>query len=302
MRTARLWPDRSHPSVLAALAFLALCPSPVAEAQSGWTFTMIADTMVDPTRAVCILEVFGPTASGAEPARLGETSRKVLDWYKSQLNQTPDAFPEGSLKPPPDEKWRNRVLASLPRNGELPPSPVDLTKIAAAERLLDYTARRRLDFKVIEVDQAFVGLYLRTVVLVSARALAILEAEEFAALVAHELGHDADADAYQQAIDRRDNRRMRELELRADGSAVLTLERAGLDTERLVTAVQKMVRYNDWRAREVAPTARASVTLTDDRYVPLEERIAFIRAAAALRWARAPTSSRALAVARPPEP
>ena len=65
---------------------------------------------------------------------------------------------------------------------------------------------------------------------------------------------------------------MRELELRCDGIAVLTLRRLGLDPEWLVSAAKKMTRYNEWRGA----TASAS------NYSTLTERVSFIRAVDAL--------------------
>ena len=125
------------------------------------------------------------------------------------------------------------------------------------------------------------GLYYRTVVLVSAKALALLDADELAALVAHEMGHDADWDAYWTAMQAHDSERMRELELKADGLGVLTLEHLGISPERLVSAVQKTMRYNDWRIARPARRRRPAWQLgTADRYVWLPHRLAFIRAVA----------------------
>ena len=45
----------------------------------------------------------------------------------------------------------------------------------------------------------------------------------------------------------KDHARRQELELRADGLAVLTLRAAGINPERLVSAVQKTMRYNGAR-------------------------------------------------------
>ena len=68
---------------------------------------------------------------------------------------------------------------------------------------------------------------------------------------------------------------MRQLELRSDGIAVLTLRRLGLDPERLVSAVQKVTRYNE----------RRHATERAEAYVSLQKRVQFIRAVAGLAWA-----------------
>jgi Zn-dependent protease with chaperone function len=180
------------------------------------------------------------------------------------------------LRPAPlDEASRARVLASLPATGELHPSSSELVKIEAADRILNYSARRGvITFKVVDLDHAFAGLYFRTVVLVSRQQLAILDAEEFMAVVAHELGHDYHWDAYFVAIQAHDDARRRELELRADGLAALALRGVSVSPERLVTALQKTMRYNEHRGTAV----------NEGAYAPLLERVAFIRAIAALPW------------------
>jgi len=105
------------------------------------------------------------------------------------------------------------------------------------------------------------------VVLVSAKALSLLAAEELAALVAHEMGHDDDWNEYWTAMQAHDSGKMRELELKADGLGVLTLEHLGISPERLVSAVQKMMRYNDWRDRSAGATPQSGITSgTGDRY------------------------------------
>jgi hypothetical protein len=167
------------------------------------------------------------------------------------------------------------VIARLPKEGELQPTPPETAKIGAARRVLDYHARLEVvTYKVIEVRHAFVGLHARSVLLASREALWLLLPDEFAALVAHEIAHDYIWQEYRRAMDRKDQKKMQELELRCDGIAVLTLRRLGIDTEHLVSAVQKMTRFNQ-RRDAVASSAR---------YVPLNERITFIRAIASLPW------------------
>ena len=59
---------------------------------------------------------------------------------------------------------------------------------------------------------------------------------------------------------------MRELELRCDGVAVITLRHLGLDPHALVEAVRTMTRFNE----SVDAVASAG------SYVSLKERIAFV--------------------------
>jgi hypothetical protein len=221
-----------------------------------------------------------------------DSSKKVLAFFEAHGGDTIDAFLMRLRPAPLDPASRSRVLASLPHGFEVRASRKMTEKIAAAERILNYTARNGvITVKVLNRDEAFAGLYYRAVLLVSSRTLDILNADEFAAMAAHEVAHDYNWGDYWTAIQQMDYPRMRELELRSDGIAVLTLERVGIDPERLVSAAQKLTHCNEWRegASNVEPgdsVARG----TRDRYVPLKERVAFIRAVARLPWADRPAT------------
>ena len=206
-------------------------------------------------------------------------ARTALEAFNRPTPETIDAFLTRLRPDPLDPSSRAQVMASLPE-AELTPSRGELAKIAAAGRILDYSARTGfVMFKVIDLNCAFIGLYYRTAILVSRRQLAILDANEFAALAAHELGHDYDWNAYWSAMVGDDHARRQELELRADGLGALTLQRVGINPERLVSALQKTVRYNEGRV----------ATANWEDYVPLAERIAFIRAVATLTWVAQPS-------------
>jgi Zn-dependent protease with chaperone function len=209
------------------------------------------------------------------------TFQKAMALFEGHSDETIDAFLMRLRPAPLDEKSRATVVASLPRHGEVRQSRQDIKKLAVAQRVLDSSVDAgAMTVKVIDANSAYVGLYYRTVVLVSTKALALLRPDELAAVVAHEVGHDAHWDAYWTAIQRRDRQRLRALELKADGIAVLTLKRLEITPERLVSALQKLIAYNEYRDRTVS-----------ERYVPLSERVAFIRAVARLRWADAVISS-----------
>jgi len=232
---------------------------------------------------------------------LGASSQKMLAFFRDHGDQTADVFIRQLRPDPIDPVSRARAIESLPREGEIAPSAKDRAKLVTAERMLDYCARRgAIDIKVVEMDQPFVGLYRRSVILVSARALALLNREQLAALVAHELGHDYDFDAYTNALERGDNARMRELELKSDALAVLTLEQMGISPDRLIDAIRKIMRAIGQRehAGGGAGPADGSAS-TRDRYVPLSERIGFIRAIAHLRWGTSPARA-TIAVTPPP--
>jgi len=226
------------------------------------------------------------------------TSRKALALFEGHSEETIDAYLMRLRPTPLDEASRAKVIASLPQEGEIRPSRNDRKKLSAAERILDYSARSgAVTIKVVELDSAFVGLYYRTVVLVSGKALALFSADELAAVVAHEMGHDGDWNEYSTAMQSRDNERIRELELKADGIAVLTLEHLGSSPDLLVSAAQKVMHRNDCQDRTAGATPQAPLSACD-RYVSLDDRIEFIRAVAQIRWADWP---RTVAARRSPE-
>lgn len=72
--------------------------------------------------------------------------------------------------------------------------------------------------------------------------------------MAHEIGHEYIWEEYRQAVKRSDDRRLRELELFCDGVAILTLRRAGLDPAPLLTATEKIAKFNRISAMPEANT------------------------------------------------
>jgi hypothetical protein len=216
----------------------------------------------------------------AFPAWAGDQGKSAvqilaMEYFESHDDSSIDEFLTQTRPAPLGRADCDAVIASLPKDGELQPRPDELAKIEATRLVLQY--HRRLDvvtFKVIDVKHAFVGLHARSVLLASRDALALVSPEEFAALVAHEIAHDYMWDEYREAMQKKDNTKMQELELRCDGIAVLTLRRLGMDPERLVSAVLKVTRLNQLRE---AVDSSAS-------YVPTKERIKFIRTIAGLQW------------------
>jgi hypothetical protein len=175
-----------------------------------------------------------------------------------------------SVRPAPvSDAERGRILAMLPAEGDV--RDLDTTqrkKLAGMRRVLQLHRREAVYIiKVMKIPQAAIGLHARAVVLVSEPALDLLDVEELQALVAHEVGHEYFWDEYFPA--RRDNNRssMRRLELLCDGVAVVTLERAGVNPERLTSALQKVSRYN---------RDRFGVGPNEDAYPAVSERRRFV--------------------------
>ena len=221
----------------------------------------------------CVSAIALPAWAGAQGRSPVQTM--AMAYFETHGAITIDEFLTQSRPAPLSRAGCHAVIAMLPSEGELQPNPGEMAKIAATRPVLQYHHRSDVvTFKVIEVRYAFVGLHARSILLASREALRLLSPAEFAALVAHEIAHDYIWQEYRRAMDGKDHKKMQELELRCDGIATLTLRRLGIDTENLVSAVQKVTLFNQGR----------DAVATGASYVSLKERIAFIRAIAGLSW------------------
>ena len=173
-----------------------------------------------------------------------------------------------SLRPIPiSPEEKRRELSSLPRVGQLQPTPDEAAKLGSIQRVLIYHKRQDVfEAKVIDLPQAGVVLHARSILLISRPALRELSATELQAAVAHEAGHEyfwADFEHLREG----DATARQELELRCDAIAVLTLLDLGLDPGELVSAVRTVTRFNE----------RIGATLAEGDYPSEAARAQFIR-------------------------
>ena len=173
---------------------------------------------------------------------------------------------------PPD--FRARVLGALPKKGRITklkdPQRQKLDSLGLVLRL--HQQQPIYEFAVYESAPktfAFIGLHQRAVLLISDIALNLLTGAELEASVAHEIGHEYVWAEYLDAARRNDDRRLKELELICDGVAILTLRRAGINPAALLTAAEKIARFN---ASSTGPSANAH------RYPSEKERKRFAQA------------------------
>ena len=176
---------------------------------------------------------------------------------------------ESARPAPVSDAERGRILATLPTEGNVRElDTAQQEKLADVRSVLQPHRREGVYIiRVIQVAQAAVALHARAVVLISEPALDLLDADELQALVAHEVGHEYFWGEYFLA--RRDNRQsfLRRLELLCDGFAVITLERVGVNPERLISALDKISRYN---------RDRFGVAVNETNYPALGERRRFV--------------------------
>ncbi len=190
--------------------------------------------------------MFAAVAAATEAPRLrAGLEDGVLTFFRARISGdlTHDL---AVVRPPPlSPAAVLSVVQRMPAKGELRPTRSESKKIATLRRILRYHERDEVYvIKVIDVPQAVTGLHARAVLLLSRPALALLSAGELQAAVAHEIGHDFFWDDYLQMRERSDTRGRRDLELRCDGIAVITLIALHLNVNDLVMALRKLVAFN----------------------------------------------------------
>ena len=192
-------------------------------------------------------------------------------------------FLETARPKPVSSEDKARVLSTLPPEGEV----TDLSasarrKLAALNELLRTSGRESAyEIKVIDVPQAGLALYARSVILVSEAALTLLDADELQASLAHEMGHGYVWTEREQAFQLGDHERLKDLELVCDAIAIVTLHGLGMDVSRLMSGVEKTSRFN----RE-----RFGKANNERDYPTVAERRAF--AGAVVAWTSAQTGAR----------
>jgi hypothetical protein len=150
---------------------------------------------------------------------------------------------------PVPQTVRQAAQRMLPNHGEITDlSPRSAASLRSLSRVLRAADRERVYvLKVVDVPQAAAGNHLRSVLVITGPALELLAADELQAIVAHELAHEYVWRDYEDASTRRDDERLKELELVCDAVAVLILRKAGVDGAVLPRALERISRYNDVR-------------------------------------------------------
>lgn len=173
-----------------------------------------------------------------------------------------------ALRPPPvGQAMVRQAISMLPARGALTPTLEEARALAALRPILAFHQREDVFvLKVIDLPQAVIGLHARAVLLMSRPVFRLLTEPELHAVVAHEVGHDFFWDEYISLRERRDARGRQALELRCDGIAVLTLVAFGREPTALLTALRKLVEFNE----QLGATADQAL------YPPLSDRARFV--------------------------
>jgi hypothetical protein len=224
------------------------------------------------------------TVAASNDQSMHPSARSTLQYFEPALDAGGLPFLSQLRRPVPSSIFRAKVMKDLPKEGNLAPTAQEAVKLAIIPVVLAFHRRKDdMEVRLVAGDGlAFAGLHARTVLLISREALELLDRDELMAVVAHELGHDYFWDEYEEAQKRGDHHRLQELELRCDGIAVITMARFRVDIARLVSAATTLGRYN----------LRVFGKTDDRRYVPLGQRVQFIRAMARLVGRRTIQGSR----------
>jgi len=176
---------------------------------------------------------------------------------------------EAARPAPVSRKDLGAILRALPPEGEVTRlgAPAQ-QKVDAARQMLESTRRGWYEIRVIDLPQAAVALYARTVVLISQPALELLNAAELQAMAAHEIGHEYVWTEWHRAHQHADRKRLNELELICDAIAAVTLRQLGMDPFRVIDAIEKVSRFN---------RQRFGSALNEKNYPTLATRQAFAR-------------------------
>ena len=222
--------------------------------------------------ALLTISAFGLTniASGEnKTTELGSAGTKALAYFQGIAERSLDDYLKRVRPPRVSAALKARIIAQLPHEGEVKPSTKMQAKLAALAPILRYHERSSTtEIKMISVGHAFIGLHARAILLVSEDALEILTTEELQAATAHEMGHEYFWQEYELSREAGHNEAIREIEMRCDGIALITMRSLGLDASHLISQVVKMTRFNE--------QLRATGSAT--RYPSLGERVEFIRA------------------------
>jgi hypothetical protein len=190
------------------------------------------------TSALMLALCFGPwSAAQTDPARLG----CLGPWPTLDFTKLDTCRP----KPVTDQE-KQLLLASLPGQDEVRTlNEGQKRKLSALDAILALHARNNVYVvKVIDVPQAWTGLYGRGVLLISAPLLKLLSPGELQSLVAHEIGHEYTWTAWNSAPAAGQKNQMHEIELTCDAIAFVTLQKLGEDPTLLISALERVAQFN----------------------------------------------------------
>ena len=181
---------------------------------------------------------------------LGVAGGRALAYFTCSNPRAWDAYLK-SLRPPPvSADRRARSLTMVRKEDVVEASREQRAKLDALQPILAYLEREGvIEVKLLRPpgEMAWAGFLEGAAVLISTDALDLLAPPELQAVVAHELAHEYFAGEYDAARAMKDYDTVREIELRCDAVAIVTMSRLGLDRGALLSGVAKLTKFNERR-------------------------------------------------------
>ena len=215
------------------------------------------------------------TARARQRFSLGVAGGRAFEYFARGDRQAWDGYLK-SLRPPPvSADRRARSSAMVPKEEVIEPSPKRQAKLDALQPVLAYLERESaIAVKLVRLGPAWAGFLEGAAILISPSLLDLLGPAELQAVIAHELGHEYFAAEYDAARARKDYDTVKEIELRCDAVAIVTMSRLGLDRGALLSGVAKLTAFNERRGfpnrQDLSPSwyerrnfGRAMIELTE---------------------------------------
>jgi hypothetical protein len=226
----------------------------------------MADQSISRKAVLAVILLTIASSLQAQPS--GSVSTRVLAYFDHMSKeQHLDSYLKQTQPRPVSAAYKKAAIANLPPDGDTEPSAKGRVKLAALVPIFEsYDRSGVIEIKVIrDKETVFIGLYERSALIITEKALDLLSKEELQAVVAHELAHERFWDEYRLARAARQDDKVQEIELRCDGLAIFVLARLGLEPTRLISALHKTARYDrdTWGA---------------NYYAAADERVTFARA------------------------
>jgi hypothetical protein len=195
-----------------------------------------------------------------------------------------------SIRPPGiSPEQRARLVSMIRKEDIVSPSIQRQAKLDALRPVLEYHERSAVEVKILRLGLAWAGMLEGAAVVVSEEAVDVLTAEELQAVVAHELGHEYFAAEYEAARKSKQYDLVKEVELRCDAIAVITLSRLRLNPELLLSGVSRLTKFNEARGVKNNPNLGSSVD-ERQRFCKAIEELLKIRESAASVFPAVPGS------------
>jgi len=200
-------------------------------------------------------------------ARSSSLAERTLQYFEKTGNGDLGDYLKSIRTTGISPEQRARLVTMIRKEDMVSPSPQRQSKLNALRPILEYHERSAIEVKILRLGLAWAGMLEGAAVLVSEEALDILTPEELQAVVAHELGHEYFAAEYEAARQSKQYDKVKEVELRCDALAIITLKSLGLNPSSFLSALSRLTQFNEGRG------VKNNANLVSS----LEERLRFCR-------------------------